>query len=430
MKKYKENKNISHGLWAATAPAKPELTSIKGDQKTEVAIIGAGYTGLSAALHLAKKERQCIVLEARDIGFGGAGRNVGLVNAGLWLMPEDVVNLVGREYGERLIKILGASPDLVFGLIKEYEIECEALRNGTLHCADSQKGYKALELREKQWLERGAPVKLLGKDEAAARTGSNCFYGALLDRRAGTIQPLAYAYGLAGAALKEGAILYEQSPVVDIDKNKDGWKLQTPTGTVWAKSVIIAVQGYADHAFKQYQKDLVPFNFFQFATSPLSKDILKSVLPERNGAWDTNLILSSYRIDATGRLIVGSVGMLEGFANDLHEKWVKRTIAKTFPHIGDINLEYGWYGRIAMTNNHIPRFHVLDKNMVMVTGYNGRGIGPGTVFGKLLSEYITQGVTGNIPLPISKIDPISFRNLKGLFYETGARAYHFIQRRI
>jgi len=425
-----EDKNISHGLWAATAPDKPELTSIKGNQKTDVAIIGAGYTGLSAALHLAKRGKKSIVLESRDIGFGGAGRNVGLVNAGLWLMPEDVIKFVGPEYGEQLIETLGASPDMVFGLIKEYKIECEALRNGTLHCADSQKGYRALEQREKQWLKRGAPIKLLGKEEAASKTGSNCFYGALLDKRAGTVQPLAYVYGLAKAALKEGATLYNQSPVVDINRNKDGWELTTPTGTVSARSVIIAVQGYADHAFKQYQKDLVPFNFFQFATEPLSNELLKSVLPERNGAWDTNLILSSYRIDAAGRLIVGSVGMLEGFANDLHAKWVKRTIAKTFPQIGDINLEYGWYGRIAMTNNHIPRFHVIDKNMAMVTGYNGRGIGPGTVFGKLLSEYVTEGVPEDIPLPISKIDPISFRNLKGLFYETGARAYHFIQRRI
>ncbi len=423
-------KNITHGLWEATAPARHKLTSLQGDHKTDIAIIGGGYTGLSAALHLSKMGKENVLLEAEDIGFGGAGRNVGLVNAGLWLMPEDVLRIVGSEYGENLIRILGASSDLVFGLIEKYGIECEALRNGTLHCADSRSGYKALQQREAQWLERGAPVRLLEQEEAAVKTGSNSFFGALLDKRAGTVQPLAYAYGLAGAALKEGAKLYNNSPVIAFDKGSDGWKLSTPTGSLTAKSVIIAVQGYAEHAFKEYQKNLVPFNYFQFATSPLPKKVLETVLPERQGAWDTNLILSSYRLDAAGRLIVGSVGMVEGFAWDIHENWVKRTIAKTFPQVGETPLDYGWYGRIAMTTNHIPRFHILDPSVVMVTSYNGRGIGPGTVFGKLLAEYMAGGSQKDIPLPVTKIDPVGFRNLRGLFYEAGARLYHFVQRRI
>ncbi|MCK5350142.1 MAG: FAD-binding oxidoreductase, partial [Desulfobacula sp.] len=222
-----KDRNIKQGLWAATAPSKPRLTSLQGDQRTDIAIIGGGYTGLSAALHLAKMGKESIVLEAEDIGHGGAGRNVGLVNAGLWLMPEDLLRLAGPEYGEKLIDVLGDSPDLVFELIEEHGIECEALRNGTLHCADSKKGYKALLQREEQWLKRKAPVRLLGRDEAASKTGSNSFYGALLDKRAGTIQPLAYAYGLANAALKAGAQLYNHSPVVGFEKTGEGWKLNT-----------------------------------------------------------------------------------------------------------------------------------------------------------------------------------------------------------
>jgi len=425
-----EEKNIKQGLWAATAPAKPKLISIQGDQRTDVAIIGGGYTGLSAALHLAKMGKESVVLEAEDIGYGGAGRNVGLVNAGLWLMPEDLIKLAGPEYGDRLIKVLGDSPDLVFELIEEYGIECEALRNGTLHCADSKKGYKVLQQREEQWLKRGAPVRLLGRDEAVSKTGSNSFYGALLDKRAGTIQPLAYAYGLANAALKAGAKLYNHSPVIGFKKIRNGWELNTPTGKLTAKSVIIAVHAYPGYAFKSYKKSMVSMSFFQFATPPLSRDVLETILPERQGAWDTNLILSSYRLDAAGRLIVGSVGTVEGFAYGLHESWVKRTIAKTFPQIEDTQLEYGWHGRFAMNTNHIPRFHVLEKNMAMITSYNGRGIGPGTVFGKLLAEYITGGSPEDIPLPISKIESIWSRNFWGIFYEVGARLYHSIQRRI
>ncbi|NOX32165.1 MAG: FAD-binding oxidoreductase [Deltaproteobacteria bacterium] len=425
-----ETKNIRQGLWAATAPSRPGLTSMKGDHKTDIAIIGGGYTGLSAALHLAKMGGKSIVLEANDIGHGGAGRNVGLVNAGLWLMPDELLRLAGPEYGEKLIDVLGDSPDLVFELIEEHGIECEALRNGTLHCADSKSGYKALRQREAQWLKRGAPVRFLERDEAASMTGSNSFCGALLDKRAGTIQPLAYAYGLARAALKAGAKMYNHSPVVGFEKTRDGWKLNTPAGTLTANRVIIAVHAYTSHAFKSNTKSMVKMNFFQFATQPLSKDILKTVLPQHQGAWDTNLILSSYRLDAEGRLIVGSVGTVKDFAYNLHANWVKRTILKTFPQVGEPSLEYGWHGRFAMNTNHIPRFHLPGKNMAMITSYNGRGIGPGTVFGKLLAEYAAGGPLENIPLPVTKIDPIHTRIFWGLFYETGARLYHFFQRRV
>ncbi len=422
--------NLTHGLWDATAKNRPDLPRLKGDRKTQVAVIGGGYTGLSAALHLALSGKDTTLLEANHVGFGGAGRNVGLVNAGLWLMPEDVIKLVGQTHGEQLIQILGASPDLVYGTIEKYAIDCEAWRHGTLHCADSRAGLNALRQRETQWKALGAPVHLLDRDQAAKKLGTQAFLGALMDKRAGTIQPLAYAYGLAQAALMEGAALYANTPVVGLEEKNNAWHLSTPSGTVTAKSVIVAVHGYPEAVFKDQMKGIVPFNYFQFATPPLPEDVLRTVLPGKNGAWDTNLILSSFRLDQEGRLIVGSVGKVEGWALDLNRAWAQRSIKKIFPQIGNTSFEHAWFGRIAMTTNHIPRFHILGKNMAMVTCYNGRGIGPGTVFGKLLAEYISGGPVDNIPLPVSQIKPVSMRALRGLFYEAGSRLYHFAQRRI
>jgi len=422
--------NRTHGLWAETARTRPQLTVLQGDHQTDVAIIGGGYTGLSAALHLAKAGRECVVLEAENIGFGGAGRNVGLVNAGLWLMPEELLKLAGAEYGEKLLNVLGNSPDLVYRLIEEHQIECEALRNATLHCADSKSGLKALQQREAQWQRRGAPVKLLDPEETAVRTGSQCFHGALMDERAGTLQPLAYTYGLANIALKMGARLFKSSPVTAHAKDGKDYKLTTPQGSVTAKSVIIAVHAYPGFAFQSIKKSMIWMNFFQFATPPLTGEADQTVLPERQGAWDTNLILSSYRRDAAGRLIVGSVGTVNDFAYGLHEAWVHRTISKTFPQVGKVPLEYGWHGTFAMNGNHIPRLHLLDDKMVMITSFNGRGIGPGTVFGKLLAGYVMDGDAGQIPLPVQKPQTIWTRLFWELFYETGARLYHFVQRRI
>jgi glycine/D-amino acid oxidase-like deaminating enzyme len=407
----------------------PQLTALQGDHHTDVAIIGGGYTGLSAALHLAKAGRECVVLEAEDIGYGSAGRNVGLVNAGLWLMPEELLKLAGPEYGEKLLTVLGNSPDLVYRLIEEHQIECEPLRNATLHCADSKAGLKALQQREAQWQQRGAPVKLLDPEETAARTGSQSFYGALMDERAGTIQPLSYAYGLANIALESGACLFRNSPVTAHSKDGQKYKLTTPQGTLTANAVIIAVHAYPGFAFQSIRKSMIWMNYFQFATPPLTGAADATVLPKHQGAWDTNLILSSYRRDAAGRLIVGSVGTINDFAYGLHEAWSKRTIRKTFPQVGEVPLEYGWHGTFAMNGNHIPRLHLLDDKMVMITSYNGRGIGPGTIFGKLLAGYVTDGDSEKIPLPVLKPQAIWARVFWELFYETGARLYHFIQRR-
>lgn len=425
-----KDKPLSHVLWKVTAPQPPLLRALEGEIKTDVAVIGGGYTGLSATLHLAEAGANVVLLEAKEIGFGGAGRNVGLVNAGLWLMPEEVEKKVGPEYGSRLVNVLGHSPDLVFKLIEKHGIQCESIRKGTLHCAHSPGGYRALQQREAQWKDRGAPVKLFGREEAAPIIGSESFYGALLDERAGTIQPLAYAYGLARAAQQAGANLYGYSPVIDYIRESNAWRLSTPSGQIIAKSVILAVQGYPEYAFEKNRKAIIPYNFFQFATSPLPEEVRKTILPGGQGAWDTNLILSSYRLDQAGRFIVGSAGQVEHWAYTLHEKWAHRTIKKVFPQVGQTTLEYGWNGRIAMTVDHIPKFHILDNNMVTVTSYNGRGIGPGTVFGKLLAEYTLNGSEQDIPLPLKKQKNIYMRGLRGLFYEAGARAYHVLQRRI
>jgi sarcosine oxidase len=346
------------------------------------------------------------------------------------MLPDDIAKAAGAEYGERLNRVLGASPDLVFGLIEKHRISCEALRNGTLQCAHSPNGFAYLKQRREQWGRRGAPVEILNRKLAAEKIGSNVFHGALLDRRAGTIQPLAYAHGLAQAAIAAGAKLFGKSPVTEVQRDKDLWRLGTPFGSVWARAVIVATNAYLDGILPQLKKTMIPFNYFQFSTEPLPEEALPTILPERNGAWDTQMVLSSYRLDQCGRLIVGSVGQVKGWAYGLHREWARRTIDKVFPQARGVRLEHGWYGVIAMTADHIPRFHILGPDLFMVTGYNGRGIGPGTVFGKLLAGLASGAPTADMPLPVSEPRSIRLWKLRDLFYETGARMNHLFQRRI
>jgi glycine/D-amino acid oxidase-like deaminating enzyme len=167
------NNARSHGLWELTAPPAPETAELCGSIRVDTAIVGGGYAGLSAALHLAEAGANVALLEAVEIGFGGAGRNVGLVNAGMWVMPDRLADMLGGDYGERLLCVLGDAPKLVFDLIERHRIACEVERAGTLHCAVGLKGLRELEARAAQWRRRGAPLELLNAKDTEAKVGSS-----------------------------------------------------------------------------------------------------------------------------------------------------------------------------------------------------------------------------------------------------------------
>lgn len=195
----------SHGLWEASAPAAPETRALTDHLSVDVAVVGAGFTGSSAALHLAEAGACVAVLEAFDIGFGGSGRNVGLVNAGMWVRPSVLLRELGADYGRRLLALLGDAPSVVFNLVERHGIQCEAVQNGTLHCAVGTRGLAEVSERAREWQELGAPVELLDAQQTRELTGTGADEASLPDRRAGTIQPLAYARGLAAAAIRAGA---------------------------------------------------------------------------------------------------------------------------------------------------------------------------------------------------------------------------------
>jgi len=390
--------------------------------QADVVIVGAGYTGLSAALHLAEIGARVIVLEERHIGFGGSGRNVGLVNAGLWLPPDEVERVLGDAEGAALIRALGEGPALVYDLIARHDIACEAVRSGTLHCAVGTGGLRDLERRHAQWSRRGAPVRLLDGADAAAAIGSNVYCGALLDERAGTIQPLAYARGLAGAALAAGATIHEDSPVLSCTDDERTIRVTTASASIRAEYAIWATNAYTAGPLSALRTELAHLPYFNLATAPLSDAALARILPGRQGAWDTRQILSSFRLDWTGRLIFGSVGALRGTARMAHHRWARRAVARIFPQLGDIAFENEWYGMIGMTTDAVPRFHRPAPRILSISGYNGRGIAPGTLFGRALARHLSHDEP--IPLAQMPIARMPVRRLREQLYEHGAGLAH------
>lgn len=415
---------LTHGLWATSAAPLQPLPTLTESITADVIVIGAGFTGLSAALHLAEQGVRTVVLEATDVGFGGSGRNVGLVNAGLWLKPSDLRRTLGAPHGDRLLENLAAAPSLVFDLIARHGIECEALRHGTLHCAVGSRGQAEIKTRYQEWRALQAEVELLDAEATHSKVGGGEFTASLLDRRAGTIQPLAYVRGLARAALTLGSRIFTATPAIEVQDGGTAWTLKTPQGEASAPWVLVATNAYSSGPWRPVAEELVKLPYFNFATEPLDPEQLARILPESQGIWDSRRMLTSLRRDRAGRLIFGSIGALRAGAR-VHRDWAQRSLKKLFPELAQIRFEHEWFGSIGMTRDAVPRFHRLARNTYSISGYNGRGIGPGTTFGRELAQLaLGRLAESQLSLPITGLARAPWRRGREQLYAWGAAALH------
>ncbi|MBR9839988.1 MAG: FAD-binding oxidoreductase [Rhodobacteraceae bacterium] len=413
-------------LWRASSRETIGAGALDRDLSVDLAVIGGGFTGCSAALEAARRGASVALLEAREIGYGGSGRNVGLANAGLWLKPEEITAELGEAAGRALIARLAEAPTTVFGLIAREGIDCEARRAGTLHCAHAPAGMDDLRERLRQGLAAGAPLELLDAETARARTGSTAVHGALFDPRAGTVQPLAYCRGLARAARDAGAALFEGSPVTALRREGDAWLVSCNGRTVRAGALLMATNAYHLRLDGAPGPAYVPVHYGQFATVPMPEPLRDRILPGGEGCWDTALVMSSFRTDADGRLIIGGMGDLDGPGGAIHAGWARRKLRALFPEIGDLPFEHGWCGRIAMTSDHIPKIVEMGPRAYACFGYSGRGIGPGTVFGMAAAQALLGEDASGLPLVPVKHHEESLTTLKGRYYEFGATLTHAV----
>ena len=412
-------------LWQKSANENISFKPLKTLLVSDLIIIGGGYTGCSAALFAAKKGLSVALIDQK-IGYGGSGRNVGLVNAGLWLHPKKVEKILGAEAGVKLNNALASAHDLVFSLINENEINCSANRSGTLHCAHSQKGLADIELRFKQLSERGAELELLDRNETQQRTGSSSFFGSLLNKKAGTINPLGYCQGLARVAHSQGASIYESTLATKIQSSNNHWMVETSQGSIKAKMLLIATNAYQQPITGIKSSEYTSVQYFQVATDPLPEKISKMILPNGEGCWDTASVMSSFRLDESNRFIIGGVGNLDHIASKIHTKWAKRKMESLFPMLKNIPIKYSWHGRIAMTNSHIPKIVKLGNNAYSIYGYSGRGIGPGTYFGKAVAECLLNNNEDYLPVSPVNDNQELFRSIKSKAFELGATARHLL----
>ena len=409
-------------LWDLTADEVEVDSDFVPDETVDVAVVGGGYTGLSTALHCAGKGLSSQVIEAQRIGFGGSGRNVGLVNAAAWLPPAKVVAALGPEYGPRFVKRFSAAPSQVFELIERHQIRCEVTRTGTVHAAHSGRGFRELQERHSQWRQLGEPVDLLNRNEVQELIGSRAFHGGLVDHRAGTINPMGYCRGLARAAVAAGARIATGVRATRLVRDGTGWLVETGRGNVRAGSVVLGTNAYTDDLWPGLKSVFTIIHYLQVATRPLGAGAAH-ILPGRQGLWDTGPIMFNFRRDAADRLVVGTMGRVFGTTGSgLTRRWAMKQISRVFPELGPVEFDEAWHGQIAMTPDHLPRVHQLADGLWTPIGYNGRGITTGTLFGQSMADLLTGMDPGDLPLPVTRLCAAPHAGLRSRVYDLAFKA--------
>lgn len=406
-------------LWESTAPGW-DHQHLDGDAGADVAIVGAGITGLAAALRVAESGRSVIVLDAAHPGWGASGRNGGQVIPGLKLDPDEIVARFGAEHGKRLVAFAGDTADTVFRIIRQYQIDCLANRGGWVQPAYSTATMRILSARCAQWQARGAEVEMLDRRAVADALGSSAYEGRYFDRRAGALHPLKYTMGLAGAARGLGARVISDAAVTAIERRGDRHALRTGAGTVTADRVLLCANGYTDPAFGPVGRSFVPIASIQIATEPLPPALRDTIMRDHVCASDSNRLLVYYRLDSDGRFLIGGRGATFRYGlNRLFDQLRARAI-KIFPELAEAAWPYRWGGLVAVTSDHLPHVHEPAPGLIMALGYNGRGVALATSMGAAVADYALSGDEVALPLPLTPIRRFPFHSLRTVGLEAAS----------
>lgn len=403
---------LPRSLWASISPPAAETAQATQDTRVDVAVVGAGYTGLSTAIHLRQTGINVAVIEAAEAGWGASGRNGGQVIPGLKIDPDEIEAFVGGARGRRLVDWAGSAPDMVFDLIKQHEIDCSPVRNGWIQPAYTKASLEIVGSRCRQWQERGAPVEMLDPAKLPDILGTPKYVGAWMDRRGGSINPMAYSRGLARAALAAGARIYTSTPVQKLERAASVWKVITPRATFTADHVVVATGAYCGNLVPGLKRTIVATRIGEVATKPLGHNVLTKILPGRQLASDWRRLLASFRITPDGRLMMGGSTATAGPETTKIRDSLHRAARDLFGHYCEFEWDFFWSGVFAVTPDKLPHLHEPYPNLIAALGCNGRGIAISTAMGKVLAERVRGVSEDELILPVSRLAPMHFHFLR------------------
>jgi gamma-glutamylputrescine oxidase len=371
--------------YAASAEPLEEFPSAKGALKFDIAIIGAGFSGLSSALHLSELGYKVCVLDAHRVGWGASGRNGGQVGSGMRIGQDELESLVGFEHAKQAFDIGVEAADLVRSLIRKHKINC-AYKDGNIE-ALHRKRYDKETLEYVEMMHEKYDyhsLSYLTPQEMSEKVGSSDYSAGALDTKCGHLHPLNYARGLARAALKAGATIFEMSRVTQFESGK----VKTDEAEISADKIILATNGYLGNLDGHVADRVMPINNFIVATEPLSDEMCKSLIRDGECVHDSRFVVNYFRISEDNRMLFGGgENYSYKFPSDI-TKTVRKPMLQVFPQLKDARIDYAWGGTLAITYKRLPHFEFRKDGIINISGYSGSGVHMATMAGKIVAEAV------------------------------------------
>jgi gamma-glutamylputrescine oxidase len=373
--------------YQATAHPFPAQPSLEGDITADVCVIGAGYTGLSAALELAETGYKVAVLEAKTTGYGASGRNGGQICTGFSPGQSKIEAQLGKSDALKCFAIAEEAKRLITDRIATYKIDCD-LKWGYLHVIPKPTQFDHLKEWKSELDELGhTDTQILSKQELEEKLGTTIYHGALREGGAGHFHPLNYCLGLARAALSAGATIYENSPVISVETEGNP-TARTMKGSVRAKAMVIAGNAYLGRTVPKLYGRIMPVGSYILASEPLGENRAKSLIRDGEAVANTNFIVDYFRLTGDTRMLFGGRASYSTLEPPNLAAYMRPRMLKVFPNLSDVNIDYAWGGYIAITYNRLPDCGRLAPNVYYAHGYSGQGVALAGMYGKLMAECI------------------------------------------
>ncbi|MBF0333841.1 MAG: FAD-binding oxidoreductase [Alphaproteobacteria bacterium] len=375
------------GYYQATAHPAPRRPALRGALACDVCVIGAGYTGLLAALELAERGFRVAVVEAHRVGWGASGRNGGQIVTGYSTDMSRVRRLTGVDDARLLWRMAEEAKTIVADRIARHAIDCD-LRWGYLFAAAKPRHLAGLAEMAEDWARdygygRATPLDRAG---LAAELGGGAYFGGLKDEGGGHLHPLNYALGLARAAEAAGVTLFEDSAALSVDA--DAATLRTAEGEVRANHLILCGNAHVGRLVPEAARRILPVATQMIATAPLGAERARRLIPSGAAVSDTNHIVDYFRLSADGRLLFGGGASYWSDGAGDPARAIGKRMRRVFPELADVAIEHAWTGHVAITANRMPWFGRVGRRLWFAHGYSGHGVLLTAIAGRLLAEAV------------------------------------------
>ena len=390
--------------WHTTTQMPDDKNLLPIPEQVDVAIIGGGYTGLSAARTLAKHGVKVVVLEAETIGWGASSRNGGMTLTGLKVGMASIIQKYGRDLAKELFQCSLDSVSTVEQIVKEENINCGFARHGHLLTANKPKHYEYLK-EEVEFMakEFSHTVHLVSPQDLRSEVGSGLYHGGMVDEASGGLNPAQYLTGLAQAAEKAGAILCARARVNKLERREKRFLLETNRGSVDAESVLVATSGYTGNVTRNLQRKIIPIGSFIIATERLSDKLVKELSPKNRMIFDFKHYLNYFRLWDNRMIFGGRAAFFPETANTIRNsaKILQHEMVRVYPQLNNAKVEYVWGGTLDFAFDQMTHIGETD-GIYYSLGYAGHGVAMATYLGKAAAESM---LAGNIKQhPFAKFD--------------------------